>query len=133
MIRGEIDLRQGRGPGAVDKLSIAEPFDPGGADGCAVSPLLPAYLLGQAYLVAGEGDKAGGEFRKLLDSRGMVLNSPFGALAYLGQARAYSLDGKPTEARKAYQDFFSIWKDADSEIPLLRHALAEAGHLTTSR
>lgn len=133
MIRGEIGLREGKGPKAVEMLSAAEPFDPGGADGCSVSPLLPAYLLGQAYLVAGEGDKAGGEFRKLLDNRGMVLDSPFGALAYLGQARAYSLDGKSAEARKAYQDFFSIWKDADSNTPLLRQAQAEAGHLTASR
>jgi DNA-binding winged helix-turn-helix (wHTH) protein/tetratricopeptide (TPR) repeat protein len=133
MIRGEVDLRQGRGPKAVEMLSVAQPFDPGGADGCSVSPLLPAYLLGDAYLAAGEGDRAGGEFRRLLDNRGMVLNSPFGALAYLGQARAYSLDGKPAEARKAYQIFFDIWKDADSSIPLLRQAQAEAGRLSAAR
>jgi DNA-binding winged helix-turn-helix (wHTH) protein/tetratricopeptide (TPR) repeat protein len=133
MIRGEIDLRQGRGPRAVEKLSVAGPLDAGDADGCAVSPLLPTYLLGRAYLVAGEGGKAGDEFRKLLDNRGMVLNSPFGALAYLGEARAYSLDGKPAEARKAYQSFFNIWKDADSSIPLLREAQTEAGRLATAR
>jgi eukaryotic-like serine/threonine-protein kinase len=133
MIRGEIDIKQGRGPGAVEKLSVAGPLDAGDADGCAVSPLLPAYLLGNAYLVTGEGGKAGDEFRKLLDNRGMVLNSPFGALAYLGEARAYSLDGKPAEARKAYQTFFNIWKDADSSIPLLREAQTEAGRLTAAR
>jgi predicted Zn-dependent protease len=133
MIRGEIDLRQGRGPGAVEKLSVAGPLDAGDADGCAVSPLLPTYLLGRAYLVAGEGGKAGDEFRKLLDDRGMVLNSPFGSLAYLGEARAYSLDGKSAEASKAYLTFFNVWKDADSSIPLLREAQAEAGRLTTAR
>lgn len=59
----------------------------------------------------------------------MVRNSPWGALARLGLARAYALQGDAVKARAAYQDFLAIWKDADSDIPLLQQAKAEYAKL----
>jgi DNA-binding winged helix-turn-helix (wHTH) protein/Tfp pilus assembly protein PilF len=132
LIRGELELRQGRGTKAVELLSAGEPLDPSVADGFAISPLYPAYELGEAYLVAGDGAKAGNQFRSLIEQRGMVLNSTLAPLAHLGQARAFAQAGHPAEAREAYEEFFKIWKDADPGIPLLRKAHAEADRLKTS-
>jgi len=56
---------------------------------------------------------------------GWVLNSITGALAYLGLARAYAIEGDTTKARAAYQDFLALWKDADPDIPILKQAKAE--------
>jgi tetratricopeptide (TPR) repeat protein len=133
VIRAEVELRQGGGTKAVSLLSAAQPLDPSVADGFSISPLFPAYVLGQAYLAAGDGPRAGDQFRKLIDQRGMVLNSPLGAFAFLGQARAYALAGRQAEAREAYQQFFNIWKDADPGIPLLRQARAESDRLKLSQ
>ena len=51
-----------------------------------------------------------------------MLNFPLGALAHLGLARAYALSGDAAKARTKYQDFFTLWKDADSDIPILKQA-----------
>jgi eukaryotic-like serine/threonine-protein kinase len=65
------------------------------------------------------------EFQKFLDHRTIVANSPLGALARLGLARAYASQGNGSKARTAYQDFFALWKDADPDIPILKQAKAE--------
>jgi hypothetical protein len=67
--------------------------------------------------------------RKILDQRGVVQNEPIGALAHLGLARAYVLQGDTTKARAAYQNFFTLWKDADAGIPVLQQAKAEYAKL----
>lgn len=87
--------------------------------------LYPVYLRGEAYLAAQSGAKASDEFRKILAHRGIVLNEPIGALAYLGLARAYALSGDKERARAAYHDFLALWKDADSDIPVFKQAKAE--------
>jgi eukaryotic-like serine/threonine-protein kinase len=51
------------------------------------------------------------------------------ALARLGLARSHALSGKAAKARTAYQDFFSLWKDADPDIPILKEAKAEYAKL----
>jgi len=66
---------------------------------------------------------------KFLDHRGIVLNFPLGALAHLGLARAYALSGEPAKAKTAYQDFLTLWKDADPDIPILKEAKAEYAKL----
>jgi eukaryotic-like serine/threonine-protein kinase len=91
--------------------------------------LYPAYIRGQAYLGTHQGKEAAAEFQKFLDHSGIVLNSPLGALARLGLARAYSLQGDKMKTRKAYQDFLAIWKDADSGLPILKEAKAEYAKL----
>ena len=87
--------------------------------------LYPVYVRGQAYLGTRQGKEAAAEFQKLLDHRSIVLNSPLGAPAHLGLARAYVLQGDTAKARGAYQDFLALWKDADSDIPILKQAKAE--------
>jgi DNA-binding winged helix-turn-helix (wHTH) protein/tetratricopeptide (TPR) repeat protein len=87
--------------------------------------LCPAYLRGEAYLTLHDGNRAAGEFQKFIDHRGLVMNFPWGALARLGLARAYAMQGNTAKARAAYQDFLTIWKDADPDIPILNQAKAE--------
>jgi tetratricopeptide (TPR) repeat protein len=86
-------------------------------------------VRGEAYLHLGDGGKAAAEFQKLLDHPGCVLNFPLGALAHLGLGRAYAVTGDKDKARTAYQDFFKLWKDADSDIPILQQAKAEYARL----
>ena len=87
--------------------------------------MLPAYLRGEAYLMLHDGNRAAAEFQKYIDHRGVVRNAPWGALAHLGLARAYAMQGDTTKARAAYQDFLTIWKDADPDLPILIQANAE--------
>jgi eukaryotic-like serine/threonine-protein kinase len=105
----------------------------------AVSPaevlrneLFRAYMRGLIYLEAGDAAKAAAEFQRILDHRGAATPSPLYPLAYVQQARAYALSGDPAKARKAYQDFFALWKDADPDIPILREAKTEYARLTLS-
>ena len=66
---------------------------------------------------------------QILDHRNLVVNFITGALAHPGLARAYALQGDTTKARAAYNDFFTLWKDADSDIPILKEAKAEYARL----
>jgi hypothetical protein len=80
--------------------------------------LHPVFMRGEAYLAAHQGVEAAAEFQKVLDHRGIVFNDPIGALAHLGLARAYVLQGDTAKATAAYQDFLTLWKDADPDIPI---------------
>jgi len=91
--------------------------------------LFPVYLRGEAYLMLHNGDAAAAEFRKFLDYRGLVANFPWGALARLGLARAYALQGDKARARATYQDFLTLWKDADFDVPILKQAKMEYAKL----
>jgi eukaryotic-like serine/threonine-protein kinase len=91
--------------------------------------LCPAYLRGEAYLMLHDGNLAAAEFQKFIDHRGLVVNFPWGALARLGLARAYAMQGNTAKARVAYQDFLTLWKDADPGIPILKQAKAEYAKL----
>ena len=87
------------------------------------------YVRGKAYLAARQGAEAAREFQKIVDHRGIVIGDAFGVLAYLGMARAYAMQGDTAKARKKYQDFLTVWKDADSEIPILKKAKQEYAKL----
>ena len=89
----------------------------------------PVYVRGEAYLAMHKGREAAAEFQKILDHRGIVVNDPIGALAHLGLARAYVLQGDTAKAKAAYQDFLTLWKDADPDIPILKQAKAEYAKL----
>ena len=86
-------------------------------------------MRGQAYLAAHQGIEAAAEFQKILDHRGIVLNSPIGALARLQIGRAYAMDGDTAKAKAAYQDFLTLWKDADPDTPVLIAAKSEYAKL----
>ncbi len=104
-----------------------------------LSCLYPTYLRGQAYLAAGQGEAAAAEFEKILQRSGMVCNCWTGALAHLGLARANALqigtstgtdvDAARVRALVAYKDFFALWKDADSDLSILKEAKAEFAKL----
>jgi len=91
--------------------------------------LYPVYVRGEAYLAAHQGNEAAAEFQKILDHRGLVLNEPIGALANLQLGRAYALQGDSDKARAAYQDFLTLWKDADPNTPIFLEAKAEYAKL----
>ena len=128
-IRGSIELARNNPTKAVDALKSVS-YELGDADaGTLAGNLYPVYVRGQAYLGMHQGKQAAAEFQKFLEHRSIVLNSPLGALAYLGLARSYSLQGDTARARGAYQDFLALWKDADPDIPVLREAKAEYAKL----
>jgi tetratricopeptide (TPR) repeat protein len=109
---------------AVELLRAAQPYELGNPSP-SVGPLSPVYFRGYAYIAAGQGREAAREFQRVIDNRGIVQNSPVGALAYLGLARARAASGDAPGARTAYQDFLALWKDADPEVPILKEARAE--------
>ena len=124
-IRAAIELNTRNGARAVEMLRTAAPYELGQSQPFVVGTMCPVYLRGQAYLQARQGKEAAAEFQKIIDHRGIVLNFPLGAMARLGLARAYALDGDRAKARVAYDDFLNLWKAADSNIPLLQQARAE--------
>ena len=94
-----------------------------------VVPLHPAYVRGEAYLRLRRGKEAAAEYQKFVDHWGAVRNCPLGALARLGLARAYAMQGDSAKAHTAYQEFLTLWKDADPDIPILKQAKAEYARL----
>ena len=94
-----------------------------------LSCLYHVYVRGEGYLAAGQGSAAAAEFQKILDHSGIVWNCWTGALAHLGLARAYAMQGDTAKAKTAYQDFLTLWKDADPDIPILKQAKAEYSKL----
>ncbi len=85
----------------------------------------PPWLRGQAWLQKGDGTAAAGEFRSILDHRGRTHWQIFWPLAHLGLARALALTGDYPAARQAYKDFFAVWKDADTDLPVMIEARKE--------
>jgi eukaryotic-like serine/threonine-protein kinase len=92
--------------------------------------LYPSYIRGLAYLQIGEWSLAKIEFQKLIDHPGMVGLSVTGVLSHLQLARALKLSGDAAAAGKAYEDFLSLWKDADPDIPIYQQAKAEYAQLS---
>jgi eukaryotic-like serine/threonine-protein kinase len=115
---------------AVQTLAVASPYELGVPGNSTFwTNLYPVYIRGQAFLTARQGPQASAEFQKILDWRGVVGNEPIGALAHFGLARSYALTGDTAKARAAYNDFFTLWKDADLNIPILQQARAEFAKL----
>jgi tetratricopeptide (TPR) repeat protein len=124
-IQAAMELNHGNTSRSLDYLQIASPYELGWPPQVVIPTLYPIYLRGQTYLAAHQGSAAAGEFQRILDHRGISLNYPLGALARLGLARAYAQAGDANKARTTYQDFFTLWKDADPDIPILKEAKAE--------
>ncbi len=87
------------------------------------------HFRGWASLALHDGTAAAAQFQRILDHPGLAQISPVGALARLGLARALMLEGQNAKARGAYQDFLTLWKDADPDIPILKEAKAEYAKL----
>jgi predicted Zn-dependent protease len=125
-LNAQLALNRNQPLTAIEALQLAIPYELG-IMGTATG-LYPVYVRGQAYLAARDGSKAAVEFQKIVDHRSIAVN-PLGALAHLGLARAYGLQGDTAKAKAAYQDFLTIWKDADPDIPVLKQAKAEYAKL----
>jgi eukaryotic-like serine/threonine-protein kinase len=124
VLRAQLALDRGDAVKAIEELQVAAPYEMGAArDFCGA--LHPVYVRGEAYLDMAKGELAAAEFQKILDHRGVVGSEPVGALAQLGLGRAWALAGEKGRAKSAYEDFFSLWKGGDSEIPILKRARAE--------
>jgi eukaryotic-like serine/threonine-protein kinase len=130
-IRAAIQLNLGKPVDAIKTLEPAIPFElayprPQFEGG---SLIYPAYLRGQAYLFLHQGSQAAGEFQKFIDERAVVVNCPLGALAHLWLGRAHALEGNVTAAHKSYEEFLTLWKDADPDVPIFRQAKSEFAKL----
>ena len=130
-LRSKLAVRRSNPQQALDILSVSAPYELGlPAYSFYNWPnLYPVYVREEAYLAARQGGEAAAEFQKILDHRGIVLNEPIGALACLQLRRAYALSGDTAKAKAAYQDFLTLWKDADPDIPILKQAKAECATL----
>jgi eukaryotic-like serine/threonine-protein kinase len=139
-IRAQIALNRKNSAAALELLQAAIPIELGQIPFFTnLSCLNPVYVRGEAYLAAGQAKSAAAEFQKILDHNGIVWNCWTGALAHLSLARANALESKSsqgadadaarTRSLAAYQDFLTLWKDADSDIPILKQAKAEYAKL----
>jgi serine/threonine protein kinase/DNA-binding winged helix-turn-helix (wHTH) protein/tetratricopeptide (TPR) repeat protein len=127
-IRAGVVLERKDPDRAIELLRVASTVELGMPANLTIY-LCPVYLRGEAYLMLHDGNRAAAEFQKFIDYRGVVVNFPWGALARLGLARAYAMQGDTAKARAAYQDFLTLWKDADPDIPILKEAKAEYAKL----
>jgi eukaryotic-like serine/threonine-protein kinase len=127
-INAAIDVNKGNSSQAVVDLEPAAPYEFGAA-GTFINYVYPAYVRGQAYLLEHNGSAAAAEFQKLLDHRGIVGNFVTGSLAHLQIGRAYAMAGDTAKAKTVYQDFLTLWKDADPDIPILKEAKTEYAKL----
>ena len=113
--RAQLELNRGNAAQVIQLLDAAKKYEVAGE-------FWPQYLRGQAYLKLGNGAQAATEFKTIIDHRGWYPVSPLFPMAHLGMARAYALSNDSASARKYYQDFFTLWKDADPTIPILIEA-----------
>jgi predicted Zn-dependent protease len=91
--------------------------------------MYPVYVRGQVLLAMHNGKAAIVEFQNILTHKGIRANYPLGALSYLQLGRAYVITGDAAKAKGAYEDFLTLWKDADPDIPILKQAKAEYAKL----
>ena len=127
-IRAAIELQSNHPLRSIESLKTASPYELGILD-LPPNALYPAYLRGLAYLKAGEGKEAAAEFQKVIDHPGVTLLHLQGALACLQLARAQVMTGNRPAARKSYENFLTLWKDADPDIPIYQQAKAEYAKL----
>jgi len=130
VIEASIAMAQQAPDRAIIALEPSLPYELGLAPPANYSSTIyPAYIRGLAYLAQRNGPAAAAEFQKFPDHSGIVQNFLLGSLARLQLARADVLSGDTAKAKTAYEDFLTLWKDADPEIPILKEAKAEYAKL----
>jgi DNA-binding winged helix-turn-helix (wHTH) protein/tetratricopeptide (TPR) repeat protein len=128
-IEAAIALAHGNPRRALELLETVRSVELGEPTPAGLAPLYPVYLRGQAYLSLRDGPAAAVEFQKILDHPGIALNGPLGALALLQRARAAALTRDLPAARSAYRAFLTLWKEADTDIPVFIAAKSELARL----
>ena len=126
-IRAAVKLQQRDPDAAIDLLRGTVQYDL--AFTLSFDYLYPAYVRGLAYLELGDGRSAAGEFQKLIDNPGLCWEYITCPLARLQFGRAKKLMGDNASARKSYEEFLNLWKDADPDVPVYREAKAEYAQL----
>jgi serine/threonine protein kinase/Tfp pilus assembly protein PilF len=124
-------LNRGDAAKALELTQVATPYDlavPGTAFyvGSFFGAMYPVYVRGLAYSRLGHHREAAGEFQKILDHPGIVLNDPIGPMSRLQLARALSASGDRAKSAAVYKDLLALWKGADSDIPLVQETIAES-------
>jgi hypothetical protein len=117
---------------AIELLETTVPYElgmPRVSGNIGIGAMYPIYVRGEAYLRAHEGLKAATEFQRILDHRGIVLSDPIGVLARLQIGRAFALSGDKAKAKAGFEDFLTLWKDADADIPILQQAKTQYAKL----
>jgi len=130
-LHAQVALSRNNASKAIEALQAAAPYELGDpTEAFTFLSLYPVYVRAEAYLAGHqETGAAAAEFQKILDHGGVVFNEPIGALAHLGLARASALAGDNVKSRMVYQDFLTLWKDADPDIPILKRAREEYAKL----
>jgi eukaryotic-like serine/threonine-protein kinase len=121
LIAATLELRRGSAAGpdkAIQLLQPARQYE-------AATSFRPVWMRGQAQLQSKNGALAAAEFQKIVDHRGWDVLSPLWPLAHLGLARAAALQGDAEKSRQAYEKFFRLWKEADTDLPVLSEAKRE--------
>jgi len=136
-VRALLALNRHQPSRALELLQTSVPYD-FGTPLCSAPPgffgaLYTVYVRGLAYLAAHQGVEAAAEFQSILDHSTIVVSDPIAALAHLQLGRALVLSGEWEKAKTAYQDFLTLWKDADSDIPILAQARAEYAKVIATR
>jgi tetratricopeptide (TPR) repeat protein len=119
-IQAVLALHEGKPQEAIESLRCTSSYELLNARG-----MTAVYLRGEAYLAAHQGAQAAVEFQKILDHPFIAVIGHTFVPAHVGLGRAYALQGDTAKARKAYQDFLALWKDADPDIPILKKAKDE--------
>jgi DNA-binding winged helix-turn-helix (wHTH) protein len=132
VIRSALALKRGQPSKAIEEVQKSAPYEMG-SPRCSQTgffgSLYPVYFRGEALLALGNGAEAGHEFEKILSHRGIMIGDPVFVLAHVGLARAYALSGNLANARSQYEEFFTLWKNADLNIPVLNEARIEYAKL----
>jgi tetratricopeptide (TPR) repeat protein len=131
-LRAILALNRRQPQKAVELLQAARPLElavPAIDFNFFFGGVYPIYARGVAYLAEGRGAEAAAEFQKVIDHRGIVFADPVGAMARLQLGRAYAMSGERAKAKAAYHDLFTIWKDADPNVPILQQAKSEYAKL----
>jgi len=114
-LRASVKLRQHDPAAAIDLLRGASKYEL--AFTGSVDSVYPAYIRGLAYLDLGDCRSAAAQFQKLIDNPGIAVRHVTGPLARLQLARAQKIMGDEA-ARKSYETFLDLWKNADPDIPI---------------
>jgi tetratricopeptide (TPR) repeat protein len=133
-LRATIATGRGEPDKAIDLLGPASRYELGFLGCCSVGfvgSLYPIYARGEAYLALHRGSEAAAEFQKILDYRGLAGSNPIGVLAHWRKGKALAMAGRDQDAKTEYQQFLSLWREADTEVPILKRVNAEYGRLRT--
>ena len=125
-VRSQLALNRGDAAKALELLQAAAPYESGVPSTSNFgNELYAIYVRGEAHLAAQHWKEAATQFQRIIEARGLVVNEPIGALAYLERARAEVSSGDSVKGKVSYETFFRLWENPDPDVPVFKDALAE--------